>query len=884
MEVTERISMLPSNPSLMQADIASENSSTRAARWPFALGPSFDFLGADSLRRLQRVAVFFLFLAPLRAQDMVVGVNVVNPMRASVADQNTLLSQLKAAQVRVIRCGISHDDKGIDFAKRAAAQGIEIQLIVGPKYTSDAPTRPYQPDVFPAMWSGHPLSFADPALSQTDFQHLFDSLDENGIQLAGVELGNEINWAAFNPEFPLPGKGKILSFDDLAHDPEGKQIAKGFLQYVKVLAVLKDVRDHSRLNRSTPIISAGLVSAKDGDKLYNNKKEDMVSLAATIEFLRAHGLDSLVDAYGVHIYPSAGKPGNPIAAAQRADLLNSVDLAECRAQGTTGGKPCWVTEWGFPNKDVSCPPKEDSRTLLVEELRSDFAVAAAEHRLAGIDYFAWDSDPWSKKIDPDSVYRCGSLTASGRQAIAPVGEEKSPDLGDSICVRVGVPLVARGPAPNIADNWFTEVELPDGRFRGFTAAGTTFAIDGKQPYDMGGQAATVLKPGPAGSPSSCGQWIQHVELEGKTLYGWVHNETACDYTKGGQTHASMTIAASTDYGLTWKIEGPIIVGTDRPAASKETGDSCASVVRGQDGYDYAYCMHNGAHSWMGGYGFVARAPASDPGPGKWKKYFNGAWSEPGVNGKSTKLDGLGVAYWATTRETIGLDWVKGGMGLIASPDGLHFAAALSQPLLLAEPGDWSRKNGLELLSYPSLIDAKTGLNQLSDHWLLAYMYLNPAEGFGKRYLIFRRVDISWSRAPGEPQVGEMLAHWYNAAEHDHWATTAPVPGNYAAYKLVAQLGYTMTAPPSKEGSVELEECVSQWPGHPDHILIQKGVCETHGYRRLRSAGFIFSAAQLNTQPLYRCYSGSEKSHFASNRDDCDNLGKREALLGYDLKQ
>jgi hypothetical protein len=112
-------------------------------------------------------AVFFLVPAPALAQDMVVGVNVVNPLRASLADQNTLLNQLKAAQVRVIRCGISHCDKGIDFAKRAAAQGVRIQLILGPEYTPNAPTRLYQPDEFPAMWGpGHPLSFADPALSK----------------------------------------------------------------------------------------------------------------------------------------------------------------------------------------------------------------------------------------------------------------------------------------------------------------------------------------------------------------------------------------------------------------------------------------------------------------------------------------------------------------------------------------------------------------------------------------------------------------------------------------------------------------------------------------------------------------------------------------------
>jgi hypothetical protein len=61
------------------------------------------------------------------------------------------------------------------------------------------------------MWAGPPLSYADPALSKAAFQSLFDQFDANGIVLAGVELGNEINWAAFNPEFPLPGEGKILT-------------------------------------------------------------------------------------------------------------------------------------------------------------------------------------------------------------------------------------------------------------------------------------------------------------------------------------------------------------------------------------------------------------------------------------------------------------------------------------------------------------------------------------------------------------------------------------------------------------------------------------------------------------------------------------------------
>jgi hypothetical protein len=356
----------------------------------------------------------------IHAQNVVVGVNVVNPMRASIADQNTLLGQLKAAHVHVIRCGISADDKGIDFARRAAAQGIKLQLILGPQYQPNAPTRPYRPSEFPSMWSGHPLSSADPELSHLFFQKLLDALDANGIVLAGMELGNEINWAAFNPEFPLPGEGKILSLSDLSHDPEGKRIADGFRQYVKVLAALKEVRDHSRLNRNTPLISAGLVGAADGAKLYNNKREDMVSLSATIAFLRANGLDSLVDAYGIHTYPSSGQPGNPVAAANRAARFTSVDIAECRAAGNSGGKPCWITEWGFPNAEFSCPTSDAARTLLVREMRGDFARAAAQGRLMGITYFAWNSDPWAKQPDADSVYRCSALTPSGRLAIAPL--------------------------------------------------------------------------------------------------------------------------------------------------------------------------------------------------------------------------------------------------------------------------------------------------------------------------------------------------------------------------------------------------------------------------------------------------------------------------------
>jgi len=79
-------------------------------------------------------------------------------------------------------------------------------------------------------------------------------------------------------------------------------VARGFLQYLKVLAALKEVRDHSKLNRQTPIISAGMAAAT-GDAWQQKLGVDSVSIPATYASMRAHGLDKLVDGYGVHYYP-----------------------------------------------------------------------------------------------------------------------------------------------------------------------------------------------------------------------------------------------------------------------------------------------------------------------------------------------------------------------------------------------------------------------------------------------------------------------------------------------------------------------------------------------------------------------------------------------------
>jgi len=242
-------------------------------------------------------------------ETVTVGVNVVNPQRLSAGDRQALLDQLQTAGVRVIRAPLSPawdgDDYGpaTDFIRRASERGIKADLIVGLQYREGAQRRPAVKDL-PAMWPSFPFSVADPERFRAVFKPLFERLETTGMTFAALELGNEINWTAFNGDFPIPGEGRVFGEADLTRDPEAIRIAEGYRAYLRTLGVLKDIRDHSRLNRGTPILSAGLSDPGPAGSRPGSKT-DAVTIGATLQYLRANGLDALVDAYGVHTYPVA---------------------------------------------------------------------------------------------------------------------------------------------------------------------------------------------------------------------------------------------------------------------------------------------------------------------------------------------------------------------------------------------------------------------------------------------------------------------------------------------------------------------------------------------------------------------------------------------------
>jgi len=277
--------------------------------------------------------------SPASAADLLTGAIPLNPTAASVSDQNLLIGQLKAAGVRTICVALTDDTVRIAFAKRAYDQGITIEALVERQFR----TREMGPNSVLANWGNLPLASIDPVLSKSSFHNMLDKLEADGVVLAGLELGNEINWTGINPVFPAGAYGKIFNFDDLHTDPRAAQLAAGLRQYVKVLAVLKDVRDRSALNRNTPIISAGLstVGPAGTQSDFFTQHGYALTISAALTFVRENGLDRIVDGYGIHYYPDANSTADG-----RQRRMDAFAVSQCRAPGASVGKPCWMTEWG----------------------------------------------------------------------------------------------------------------------------------------------------------------------------------------------------------------------------------------------------------------------------------------------------------------------------------------------------------------------------------------------------------------------------------------------------------------------------------------------------------------------------------------------------------
>jgi hypothetical protein len=477
--------------------------------------------------------------------------------------------------------------------------------------------------------------------------------------------------------------------------------------------------------------------------------------------------------------------------------------------------------------------------------------------------------------------RCAAPLVAGIVAVAalgmPVAAESADICIDCLRVRVGPPVVIRGPFPDELDAPFSALRLSDGSFRGFSSNGSTYAIEGSSLFEMSGPRSEVLRAGAPGSINDCGRWLTSIARAGDVTLGLVHQEQSCDYDRG-RTDKSMAIASSTDEGLTWTDLGTVITGTAPPQPSTINGEGDCTMVDGRDGFLYAYCLRN--TDWQT---IVARSSVSDPTD--WHKYHEGTWNEPGLGGDATAIGfiGTGAGYLNQT------DWVAavttdrwfGGVRLSVSKDKVLFVD-LDEPLLPIDGADWNRPADTALAVYGSILNPRDGSNSVDQDFLLSYVYVPPGEGFESRYLVYHEVSLTVEQEPLATQVGLALTRWRHPESNAYVVSSGPLTGDRLAYRRDKIVAYLLTRAPEEAASVKLEECSRALSGHLDQMLAEDGGCAEAGYARERTAGWLYAEEQPETVPVYRCYAQAAETHFASHEPDCEGLGVAELRLGYGL--
>ncbi|MGA5195293.1 RICIN domain-containing protein [Streptomyces exfoliatus] len=168
-------------------------------------------------------------------------------------------------------------------------------------------------------------------------------------------------------------------------------------------------------------------------------------------------------------------------------------------------------------------------------------------------------------------------------------------------------------------------------------------------------------PPPAGSGYSqrnfcdlAGVWV---DPDTGDWYGLVHNEFTPQPFGDGVHYDGIDYAVSTDQGRTWTIKSHVITSPystrrgDTAAFPQQTyhyGDGDQRLfVDTASGYFYAFygsriVEKNGG--WKAFHAHVARAPISGKmAPGTWRKWYDGAWTEPGVGGRESNMTPVGTS-------------------------------------------------------------------------------------------------------------------------------------------------------------------------------------------------------------------------------------------------
>ena len=192
---------------------------------------------------------------------------------------------------------------------------------------------------------------------------------------------------------------------------------------------------------------------------------------------------------------------------------------------------------------------------------------------------------------------------------------------------------------------------------------------------------------------------------------------------------------------------------------------------------------------------VARAPLDTPTD--WHKYYDGAWSEPGLGGKATDIGfiGTGAGYllqpgWLPQSRPIHGSAV---CGCRYRRTRCRSSTSTSRCSRWTGPNGTGRRTPLSSPMW-TILNPDDGSNAVDQRFLLSYIYVPPGKGFESRYLVQHEVSLTVEAEPAPVQVGMALTRWSDP-ERDNYVTSTGPQTDKLTYRRDAVVAYMLTRAP-----------------------------------------------------------------------------------------
>ena len=354
-----------------------------------------------------------------------------------------------------------------------------------------------------------------------------------------------------------------------------------------------------------------------------------------------------------------------------------------------------------------------------------------------------------------------SLFAPGSTVTASTAEPGT--TARVVTARAGTPQKIFGPS-GFVDSLYSTARDAKGRLHGYLSNYTAIWFDQRANGSLTNRRV-MLQRGRRGSIDQCG--VHPVGTIYKaTRSHWItfyHAEKAAPADRGSCNHAdrhtrwSIVKMETFNGGRSWVKRGQVIT-QDRGLMKTATGkwrfatDDAGSPRLIVDGkFMYLYYRATNRTSGELQEMTIARAPRRSLGkPGAWRKLYKGAWTQPGLGGRSSSLPTLpgqarGISFNSHLNAWLAVEVNIEGITLYQSTDRLTWTF-LEQPVKTGlTVSAWHRpcgRRGLPVAyGYGSIVGVNGSSSTSGQSFWVYYMKKPDGQCFDSRFLYRRKITL-----------------------------------------------------------------------------------------------------------------------------------------------